>query len=90
MAIMGISASGRGNGCEYKRGALVEAWETGEHREYYGRVFRLYITANGRALYHDQWTRYRELYPDIDAPEPAPATDLRAASEWALAHGCQA
>jgi len=31
----------------------------------------MYITANGRALYYDQWSRYRELFPDVEAPEPA-------------------
>ena len=31
----------------------------------------MHMTANGRALYYDQWLRYRELYPDVEAPEPA-------------------
>ena len=39
----------------------------------------MYITAKGRAFYVDQWARYRELYPDVDAPEPQRA--------GAVAHG---
>jgi len=52
---------------EYRRGALVEE----RPRRHLGYpVRRMHITANGRALYHDQWARYRELYPDVDAPHP--------------------
>jgi hypothetical protein len=53
---------------EYKRGALVEERPL-RHLGY--PVRRMHITADGRALYHDQWARYRELYPDVQAPEPA-------------------
>jgi hypothetical protein len=53
---------------EYERGALVEE----RPRRHLGYpVRRMHITADGRALYHDQWARYRELYPDVEAPEPA-------------------
>jgi hypothetical protein len=62
---------------EYKRGALVEE---SPRRSLGTPVRRLFITANGRALYHDQWARYRELYPDVEAPEPARATAAGAAS----------
>jgi hypothetical protein len=33
---------------------------------------RLFITANGRDLYRAEWARYRELYPDVEVPEPSP------------------
>jgi len=55
---------------EYKRGALVEERGTGEFRDY-RQVRHMHITANGRALYYDQWSRYRKLYPDVEASEPA-------------------
>ncbi len=32
---------------------------------------RYRITAAGRAYYEHEWARYRALYPDIEAPEPA-------------------
>jgi hypothetical protein len=60
---------------EYKRGALVEERRTDGASTmalpWRDAVRRMHITANGRALYHDQWARYRELYPDVDAPDPA-------------------
>jgi hypothetical protein len=59
---------------EYKRGALVEDRGTGEFFDW-RQAHRMYITANGSALYHDQWERYREMYPDIDAPEPRRGAD---------------
>ena len=55
---------------EYKRSALVEERGTGAYVDY-RQVRRMYITANGRALYYDQWSRYRKLYPDVEAAEPA-------------------
>ena len=67
----------------YKRGALVEArasgWYSNPTTGTSGPVHRMYITAKGRAFYVDQWARYRELYPDVDAPEPQRA--------GAVAHG---
>jgi hypothetical protein len=54
---------------EYKWGALVKERGTGKYFEY-RQVRHMHITANGRALYHDQWVRYRELYPDVETPEP--------------------
>jgi hypothetical protein len=35
-------------------------------------VRRLFITANGRDLYRAEWARYREFYPDVEAPELSP------------------
>jgi hypothetical protein len=53
---------------EYKWGALVEERRTGSLT--LGRTVRMYVTARGRALYHDEWARYRAMYPDVEAPEP--------------------
>lgn len=33
-------------------------------------VARLCITDFGRQYYHENWQRYRELYPDVEAPAP--------------------
>ena len=57
---------------EHKRSALVEERGTGEYFDH-RQVRRMHITANGRALYHDQWARYRELYPDVEATTAAGA-----------------
>jgi hypothetical protein len=51
---------------DYKWGALVIE---GELRPPYDH--RLRITEAGRRLYARQWLRYREMYPNVDAPEPA-------------------
>jgi hypothetical protein len=50
---------------EYKWGALIC-----EHVYEPPRDGRLRLTARGRALYVDQYQRYRALYPDVEAPEP--------------------
>ncbi len=55
---------------EYKQGALVEERGTGKYFDH-RQIRRMYITANGRALYREEFARYRELYPDVDAPEPS-------------------
>jgi hypothetical protein len=51
---------------DYTAGALVS--EHGLRPPY---DHRLRITAAGRALYEQEWGRYRELYPHIEAPAPA-------------------
>lgn len=59
---------------EYKRGALIEVrrsgWYSNPATATSQATYRLFITAEGRALYASEWARYRELYPDVDAPEP--------------------
>jgi len=35
-----------------------------------GESFALIITDFGKQYYRDNWQRYRELYPDVDAPAP--------------------
>jgi hypothetical protein len=52
---------------DYKWGALVEE----QHQGWIGSPGRLHITAAGRALYEREWARYRELYPGVEALEPA-------------------
>ena len=36
-----------------------------------GSRYRIHITGAGWALYEREWARYRELYPDVEAPDPA-------------------
>ena len=59
---------------DYKWGALVEeahrAPQPGEYSGI-GTIYLIRITAAGRALYEREWARYSELYPDIEALEPA-------------------
>jgi hypothetical protein len=59
---------------EYKAGALVAEGPLTDNTDLYPfgpRRRRLRITDAGRALYEREWARYRELYPDVEAPEPA-------------------
>lgn len=35
-----------------------------------GEQFSLVITEFGRQYYRENWQRYRELYPEVDAPRP--------------------
>lgn len=44
---------------DYKAGALVEE-----------RQDNIYITEQGKRFYHDNWAKYKQMYPDIDAIEP--------------------
>ena len=55
---------------EYKTGALVEERETSEFRDH-RQVHRMHIIAAGSRLYETEWNRYHELYPGVEAPEPA-------------------
>lgn len=48
---------------DYRAGALVQETGTGE-------AYALGLTALGLELYARDWARYRELYPDVDAPAP--------------------
>lgn len=50
---------------DYRTGALVtQRWSL------VAREHRLFITNYGQALYAADWAHYRELYPDVEAPEP--------------------
>jgi hypothetical protein len=58
---------------DYKSGALVEQRRGTTPQEYWH--WRYYITPAGKALYEREWARYRELYPDVDAPQPVGAAE---------------
>jgi hypothetical protein len=52
---------------DYRDGALIEErsnFKAGRHE------YDLAITKFGRHFYRSNWKKYRELYPNIDAPEP--------------------
>jgi hypothetical protein len=58
---------------DYKAGALVEEFkakwrELGHSIE---AIYRIRLTPFGRELYRREHARYRELYPEVDAPAPA-------------------
>ena len=44
----------------------------GRHNEPFGLV----ITDFGREYYRDNWQRYRELYPEVDAPAPGASSGV--------------
>jgi hypothetical protein len=48
----------------YKRGAFCQEVREGAD------TWRFELTPDGRAFYEREWARYRELYPEVDAPEP--------------------
>jgi hypothetical protein len=58
--------------------AMVKAWKARpqgvkDENGYYGHIgwnTWLRLTPFGEEYYHDNWQRYRELYPEVDAPEP--------------------
>lgn len=52
---------------DYSGGGLIKERDrvVGGKREY-----RIVITQFGRQYYRSNWQKYRELYPDVDAPEP--------------------
>ena len=43
--------------------ALIREGRRGEH-------FSLIITEYGQQFYRENWQRYRNLYPEVDAPQP--------------------
>lgn len=63
---------------DYKGGGLIVEASNGGRRPWsitvgYLEGVRLYITERGRQHYRDHWRRYRELYPEVDAPAPGSA-----------------
>jgi hypothetical protein len=56
---------------DYQPKPLIEA-SNGEWIDgyFHRHDYPYYITAFGRAYYEQEWQRYRELYPDVEAPEP--------------------
>lgn len=55
---------------EYKPAALMEEF----HDPEVYLLARMRLTSAGRALYEREWARYRELYPEVEAPAPAQVT----------------
>jgi hypothetical protein len=64
---------------DYKAGALIEEYQTWTQVELTssGRtwkesrpVYWLRLSPFGEQFYRENWQRYRELYPDVDAPQP--------------------
>jgi hypothetical protein len=51
----------------------VRRWDGHAYRDTSELAYEMVMTDAGRALYEREWARYRELYPDIEAPEPARA-----------------
>lgn len=52
---------------DYKSGALVKEtgkWQNGKY------IYGVQITDFGERFYEENWTRYRELYPEVNAPAP--------------------
>ncbi len=60
---------------DYKPAPLMEEYRTPYQDNgdgtYKAPESRLRITPFGRTYYAREWARYREIYPDVDAPEPA-------------------
>jgi hypothetical protein len=50
----------------------VKQWDGTDYRDTSVSAWAMVITTTGKTLYEREWARYRELYPDVDAPEPAP------------------
>ncbi len=59
---------------QYKAGALVEEYRTGgpylAHVGYSTDIHWIRLTPFGEQFYRDNWQRYRDLYPEVDAPAP--------------------
>jgi hypothetical protein len=59
---------------DFKAGPLIEEYATsGEylvHVGYTPQIHWLCLSAPGEQFYRENWQLYRELYPEVDAPEP--------------------
>jgi hypothetical protein len=59
---------------DFKAGPLIEEYHTvGEYLAHVGystQIHWLRLSALGEQFYRENWQRYRELYPDVDAPQP--------------------
>ena len=59
---------------EYRGGPLIEEYQTlGQYNTTTGSQYDIYwlrLSALGEQFYRENWQRYRELYPEVDAPEP--------------------
>jgi hypothetical protein len=54
---------------DYKWGAFAKERETGEYHDFHA-FRRMNITAAGRRVYAEQWSRYYEMHPDVEATQP--------------------
>jgi len=58
---------------DYQGGALIETHQIQRERRagiYTPPIYWLRLTPLGEQYYCDNWQRYHELYPDVDAPAP--------------------
>ncbi len=59
---------------DYRDGPLIEEYQTpGRYNASTGTRYDTYwlrLTPFGEQFYRENWQRYRELYPEVDAPEP--------------------
>ncbi len=59
---------------QYKAGALIEEYSSwGEYRAssgYAPQIYWLRLTFFGESFYRDNWQKYCEMYPEVDAPQP--------------------
>ncbi len=59
---------------DYKAGALIEEYQTwGEklpHMSATPQIYWIRLSPFGEQYYRDNWQRYREMYPEVDAPRP--------------------
>ena len=59
---------------DYKAGPLIEEYQiSGQYNASTGARYDLYwlkLSVLGEQFYHENWQRYRELYPEVDAPAP--------------------
>jgi hypothetical protein len=59
---------------DYKAGALVEEYRTfGEYSQASARTLDIHwikLTWFGEQYYRQNWARYRQMYPEVEAPEP--------------------
>ena len=58
---------------EYRPRPLMEEFNRWVKRQdgQHSQEYRMRVTAFGREYYEREWSRYRDLYPGVDAPEPS-------------------
>ncbi len=63
---------------DYKPGALIEEYQTSgrylAHVGYTEQIHWIRLTSFGEQFYRNNWQRYREMYPEVDAPQPEEQT----------------
>ena len=65
---------------DYKAGALIEEYNTwGEklpHMSATPQIYWIRLSPFGEKYYCENWQRYHDLYPDVDAPQPEKGVSL--------------